>query len=73
MKIFGYLVLFLFLKDIEIISDPHGKPIITIRGRTKKLIETKQNNLNGKFDYFISLSDEPPNVLSFIIIFLAPL
>ena len=62
-----------FFKDIEIISDSHGKPIITISGRTKKLIETKQNNLNGKFDYFISLSDEPPNVLSFIIIFLAPL
>ena len=63
----------IFFKDIEIISDSLGKPTITIRGRTKRLIDTKQNNLNGKFNFFISLSDEPPNVLSFIIIFLAPL
>ena len=63
----------IYFKDIEVLSDTLGKPIIKLNGKTKVLAQEKENNLKGKFKFYISLSDEPPNVLSFVIIFLAPL
>ena len=59
-------------KEIEILSDKNGKPFIDLKGETKKIIEEKEQKINCKFNYFVSLSDEPPNVLSFVIISLAP-
>ena len=59
-------------KDIEILSDSLGKPFIKLNGKTKLIAKEKENDLKGNFNFYISLSDEPPNVLSFVIIFLAP-
>ena len=63
----------IYFKDIEILSDPLGKPIVKLNDKTKYLAMEKENKSKGKFEFYISLSDEPPNVLSFVIIFLAPL
>ena len=63
----------IYYKDIEILSDHLGKPIIKLNGKTKLQAIEKENKINRKFKFYISLSDEPPNVLSFVIIFLAPL
>ena len=59
-------------KEIEILSDQSGKPFIDLNGKVKKIIEEEEQILNCKFEFFVSLSDEPPNVLSFVIISLAP-
>ena len=59
-------------KDIQVISDTRGKPEINISGDTRKFIEKVEKSLNNKFHFHISLSDEPPHALAFVIIFLAP-
>ena len=41
-------------------------------GKTKKLISSKERSLKAKLKFDISLSDEPPYVLAFVIISLAP-
>ena len=59
-------------KDIQIISEINGKPKIKISGETLKFIGNIERSINNKFHFYISLSDEPPTVLAFVIIFLAP-
>ncbi len=60
-------------REIQILSGKNRKPIIKLDGKTKNFILEKENKLKKKFNFHVSLSDEPPNVLSFVIIFLAPL
>ena len=62
----------LFFKEIEILSDRNGKPYLFFTGKTKKYIEKKEKNLKSKFKFDISLSDEPPFVIAFVVISLAP-
>ena len=58
-------------KDVQIISDYRGKPKINISGDTLKYIEKIEKSINNKFHFDVSLSDEPPYALAFVIIFLA--
>ena len=41
-------------------------------GKTEMYIKNKEKTLNSKFKFDISLSDEPPYVLAFVVIYLAP-
>ncbi len=59
-------------RDVQVISDKRGKPKINISGETLKFIENIEKSINNKFHFHISLSDEPPHALAFVIIFLAP-
>ena len=61
-----------FLKDIQVLSNKYGKPEIYLSGKTKEFIKKKEIEMNQKFKFYISISDEPPHVLAFVIIFLAP-
>ena len=61
-----------YLKDIEVLSNKFGKPEIYVFGKTKKFIKKKEIQMKKKFKFYISISDEPPNVIAFVIIFLAP-
>ncbi len=63
---------FIKFKDIEILTSSCGKPVVNLIGETANLIENKENLKKKKFEFHISISDEPPNVLAFVIIFLAP-
>ena len=62
----------IYLKDIEVLSNKFGKPEIHVSGKTKEFIQNRENEMKKKFKFYISISDEPPNVLAFVIIFLAP-
>ena len=62
----------LFFKEMEILNDTYGKPYLYFTGKTKKYIEKKENQLECKLKFNISLSDEPPFVIAFVIISLAP-
>ncbi len=62
----------LFFKEIEILNDPNGKPYLFFSGKTKKYIEKKEKKFNAKLRFDISLSDENPFVVAFVIISLAP-
>ena len=62
----------LFFKEIEVLNDKNGRPYLNFTGKTKKYIEKKENQLKGKLKFDISLSDEPPFVIAFVIISLAP-
>mgnify|MGYP001214992388 CR=1 FL=1 len=63
----------LVFKEIEILNDINGKPYFFFSGSTKRYIINKQKELNNKLVFDISISDEPPYVLAFVVISLAPL
>ncbi len=63
----------LHFNEIEILSDDSGKPYINLIGITKNKAAKLEKSLNSKFNFHISLSDEKPNALAFVIIFLAHL
>ncbi len=62
----------LFFKEIEILNDKNGRPYLFFSGKTKQFIEKKEKNLKAKLKFDISLSDDPPFVISFVVISLAP-
>ena len=62
----------LFFREIEILNDCNGKPYLFFSGKTKEFIEKKENNLKAKLKFDISLSDDTPFVISFVVISLAP-
>ena len=61
----------IFFKDIEILSTRTGQPFINIKGKTKKLLNIKEKSINKNFVFNVTLSDEPPYAIAFIIISLA--
>ena len=63
----------LVFKEIDILNNLNGKPYLFFSGRTQKYIMNKEIELNKKLIFDISISDEPPYVLAFVVISLAPL
>ena len=63
----------LHFNEIEILSNENGKPYVNLIGRTKNRLSDLEKSLNCKFNFHISISDEKPNALAFVIIFLAHL
>ncbi len=63
----------LYFNEIEILSNENGKPYINLTGRTKNRVSDLEKSLNCKLNFHISISDEKPNALAFVIIFLAQL
>ena len=61
----------LHFNEIEILSNKNGKPYINLIGMTKNKVFDLEKSLNCKFNFHISISDEKPNALAFVIIFLA--
>ena len=59
--------------EIEILSNKNGKPYVNLIGKTKNIVSDLEKSLNCKFNFHISISDEKPNALAFVIIFLAHL
>ena len=62
----------LFFREIEILNDINGKPYLFFSGKTKIYIEKKEKNFKAKLKFDISLSDETPFVIAFVVISLAP-
>ena len=62
----------LFFKEIEILNDINGRPYLFFSGKTKQFIEKKEKNLRAKLKFDISLSDDSPFVIAFVVISLAP-
>ena len=62
----------LFFREIEILNDVNGKPYLFFSGKTKKYIEKKEKNFKAKLKFDISLSDDTPFVIAFVVISLAP-
>ncbi len=62
----------LFFKEIEILNEINGRPYLFFSGKAKQFIEKKEKNLKAKLKFDISLSDDPPFVISFVVISLAP-
>ncbi len=63
----------LHLNEIEILTNKNGKPFVNLIGKTKNRVFHLEKSLNCKFNFHISISDEKPNALAFVIIFLAHL
>ena len=63
----------LVFKEIEILNNQNGKQYLFFSGHTQKYIMNKEIELNSKLIFDISISDEPPYVLAFVVISLAPL
>ena len=63
----------LYFNEIEILSNKNGKPYINLIGKTNNKILNLEKSLNCTFNFHISISDEKPNALAFVIIFLAHL
>ena len=61
----------LYFNEIEILSTNNGKPYVNLIGMTRNKVSYLEKSLNYKFDFHISISDEKPNALAFVIIFLA--
>ena len=61
----------LYFNEIEILSSDNGKPYVNLIGMTKNKVSNLEKSLNCKFNFHISISDEKPNALAFVIIFLA--
>ena len=59
-------------KEIETLNDKNGKPYMFFSGKTQMYIKNKEKELNCKFKFDVSLSDDPPYVLAFVVIYLAP-
>ena len=62
----------LLFREIEVLNDINGKPYLFFSGKTKKYIEKKENILRTKLKFDISLSDDAPFVIAFVVISLAP-
>ena len=62
----------LYFREIEILNDINGNPYLYFSGKTKKFIEKKEKNLRAKLKFDISLSDDNPYVIAFVVISLAP-
>ena len=62
----------LFFREIEILNDINGQPYLFFSGKTKKYIDKKEKNLKAKLKFNISLSDDNPFVITFVVISLAP-
>ena len=62
----------LFFREIETLNDANGKPYLSFTGRTKDFIKKKEIQLKNKLRFDISLSDDNPYVIAFVIISLAP-
>ena len=63
----------LYFNEIENLSNNNGKPYVNLIGMTKNKVSYVEKSLNCKFNFHISISDEKPNALAFVIIFLAHL
>ena len=61
----------LHLNEIEILSTNDGKPYVNLIGVTKNKIFKLEKSLNRTFNFHVSISDEKPYALAFVIIFLA--
>ena len=61
----------LHFNEIEILSNINGKPYVNLIGMTKNKVVNLEKSLNCTFNFHISISDEKPNALAFVIIFLA--
>ena len=61
----------LYFNEIEILSNKNGKPYVNLIGMTKNKVANLEKSFNCKFNFHISISDEKPNALAFVIIFLA--
>ena len=61
----------LYFNEIEILSNDLGKPYVNLIGTTKNRILNLEKSLNCKLNFHISISDEKPYALAFVIIFLA--
>ena len=59
-------------REIETLNDINGSPYLYFSGKTEIYIKNKEIKLNSKLKFNISLSDEPPYVLAFVVIYLAP-
>ena len=62
----------LVFREIEILNDINGKPYLFFSGKTKEYINKKEKNLKAKLKFNISLSDDNPFVITFVVISLAP-
>ena len=62
----------IFFREIEILNDRDGKPHIFFTGKTKIYIEKKEKILKAQLKFDISLSDDHPYVIAFVVISLAP-
>ena len=62
----------LFFREIETLNDANGKPYLSFTGKTKDFIKKKEIQLKNKLKFDISLSDDNPYVIAFVIISLAP-
>ena len=63
----------LHFNEIEILYNENVKPYVHLIGRTKNRVSDLEKKLNCKFNFHISISDEKPHALAFVIIFLAHL
>ena len=61
----------LVFKEIETLNDINGKPYLYFSGVTKNYIKQKEKSSKNKYNFNISISDEPPYVIAFVIISLA--
>ena len=61
----------LVFKEIETLNDINGKPYLYFSGSTKNYIKQREKSSKSKFNFNISISDEPPYVIAFVIISLA--
>jgi len=61
----------LLFREIEILNDNNGKPYLYFSGKTKEYIKIREKILQGNLKFNISLSDEPPYVIAFVVISLA--
>ena len=62
----------IFFKEIEVLNDTNGKPYLFFTGKTKNFIKKKEEKLRAKFKFDITLSDDKPYVVAFVVISLAP-
>ena len=61
----------LVFKEIETLNDINGRPYLYFSGATKNYIKQMEKSSKSKFNFNISISDEPPYVIAFVIISLA--
>tara|TARA_Y100001935_G_C17004708_1_gene359982 strand:+ start:189 stop:596 length:408 start_codon:yes stop_codon:yes gene_type:complete len=61
----------IFFREIETLNDINGKPYLYFSGKTQKYIEKKEKSLKAKLKFDISLSDDTPFVITFVVISLA--
>tara|TARA_B100000674_G_C37154252_1_gene607946 strand:+ start:55 stop:462 length:408 start_codon:yes stop_codon:yes gene_type:complete len=62
----------IFFREIETLNDINGKPYLYFSGKTQKYIEKKEKKFKARLRFDISLSDETPFVIAFVVISLAP-